>query len=557
MKRIISVLMCSVFLSLFFTPAVFSYSPDERAERNKLLASLYEADVGDIRDAILEGLISCEDVTRYYIRRIERYNKEFNCFISLFDDALQKAKEKDEMLKNGDASGLLFGVPVVIKDNINLKGTYTTNGHYFSASKKARNDAQVTARLLEEGAVIIGKTNMSTDAQDARTSLSLVAGETKNAYNSRLTAGGSSGGTAVAVSLNFCAAGLGTDTNSSLRYPAALSGTVALRSTFGLVSTKGIIPLNSTRDVAGAITRTVESQALMLDVLTDGEFGFYDALDSDFLSDGIRLGILRELSGPVKNIYSSDAAARFDIGYRTKKYIDSEVTDAFLAAVKELEELGAEVREVSMPRIFSLSVKTFETNASSRKTALYQAFRKFMEENSLDAVIFPTYLSAPMKSAAAGNIYSAVFINNCRVLSPSAGLPELTVPIGQHSSGAGIGMEIASLKNSEQLLLNIGYSYEQAASMRKAPDTAPDFYSRYFVSSLNEILDPGIISVPVISPEEESTFSYEEVTSENAEDDKDSSGSVIAPYIVVGVSLIVILGIGFTFGKKYKDNIKE
>lgn len=557
MKRIISVLMCSVFLSLFFTPAVFSYSPDERAERNKLLASLYEADVGDIRDAILEGLISCEDVTRYYIRRIERYNKEFNCFISLFDDALQKAKEKDEMLKNGDASGLLFGVPVVIKDNIKLKGTYTTNGHYFSASKKAKNDAQVTARLLEEGAVIIGKTNMSTDAQDARTSLSLVAGETKNAYNSRLTAGGSSGGTAVAVSLNFCAAGLGTDTNSSLRYPAALSGTVALRSTFGLVSTKGIIALNSTRDVAGAITRTVKSQALMLDVLTDEEYGFYDALDSDFLSDGIRLGILRELSGPVKNIYSSDAAARFDIGYRTKKYIDSEVTDAFLAAVKELEELGAEVREVSMPRIFSLSEKAFETNASSRKTALYQAFRKFMEENSLDAVIFPTYLSAPMKSAAAGNIYSAVFINNCRVLSPSAGLPELTVPIGQHSSGAGIGMEIASLKNSEQLLLNIGYSYEQAASMRKAPDTAPDFYSRYFVSSLNELLDPGIISVPVISPEEESTFSYEEVTSENTEDDKDSSGSVIAPYIVVGVSLIVILGIGFTFGKKYKENIKE
>lgn len=558
MNKVISVFLCGFILVFFFNLPVFAYSPDERAEKNKLLASLYEADVSDIRDAILNGYISCEEVTRYYLRRIERYNEEFNCFITLCDDAIEKARERDEQLKASEVSGLLFGVPVVIKDNMKLTGTYTTNGHYFSSSKKAKTDAAVTEKLLNEGAVIIGKTNMSTDAQDARTSVSLVVGETKNAYNSLLSAGGSSGGTAVAVSLNFCAAGLGTDTNSSLRYPAALAGTVALRSTFGLVDTKGCLSLNSTRDVVGAITRTVLSQAVMLDVLTDGEYGFADALDSDFLSGGIKIGVLKELTYEVTNSYSSDVSAKFDIGYRSSKYIDSEITEAFFNAIDELKSLGAEVTEVSMPNLFTLSFRTFQSDASSRKKALYQAFESFMEENSLDAVIFPTYLSSPMESSEECNIYSKVFINNCRVLSPSAGIPELTVPIGQHSTGAGIGMEIVSLKNSEQLLLNIGYSYEQATFSRVIPDTAPDIYSRYFVSSLHDILNPDIISVPVYVQEEESTLASPEKygTEEETESVKENIGkaSESVPYVVAGIFLIVILGTGFVFMKKYRKN---
>lgn len=555
MKRTVSVILCALLLLFSFIPVAFSYSPDEREEKNKLLASLFEADVSDISNAVKKGLISCEEVTRYYLRRIERYNEKFNCFITLCDDALIKARERDEQLKNSEASGVLFGVPVVVKDNMKYKGTYTTNGRYFSSSSIAKTNAAVVEKLIDAGAVIIGKTNMSTDAQNARTSLSLVAGETKNAYNTKLSAGGSSGGTAVAVSLNFCAAGLGTDTNSSLRYPAALAGCTALRSTFGLVDTKGCIALNTTRDVAGAITRSVLSQAVMLDVLTDGEYGYYEALDADFLSDGIKIGVLEELSYEVKKSYSGDVSSRFDISYRKEKYIDDEVEKAFSDAVEDLKALGADVVNVSMPKLFNLSYNTFISHAASKKNAFYNAFKKFMEENELDAVIFPTYLSAPMKSSAECNISSQIFINNCRALSPSAGIPELTVIIGQHSSGAGIGMEIAALKNSEQLLLNIGYSYEKAvASKREVPKTAPDIYSRYFKASLYDILNPVTQSVPVVAPEEESTLLPSESVSEEQPSDeniKSTAASGIVPYIVVGISLAFITGISFIYTSRF------
>lgn len=121
---------------------------------------------------------------------------------------------------------------------------------------------------------------MSTGAQDALRSLSKAVGETKNAYSIYLASGGSSGGTAVAVSLNFATVGLGTDTNSSLRIPAALNGCVSLRPTFGLLSLNGIKKLNKTRDTAGAITRTVYDQAVMMDVLTQGKFSYTKNLNA-------------------------------------------------------------------------------------------------------------------------------------------------------------------------------------------------------------------------------------------------------------------------------------
>ncbi|MBQ9945243.1 MAG: amidase [Clostridia bacterium] len=552
LKKAISLIILILIALCNTIPISSAYSPDERYEKNKLLASLYEADVADISEAVKKGYVSCEEVTRYYLRRIERYNKDYNCFITVCDDAIEKARERDEQLKNGDAAGRLFGVPVAVKDNMMYKGTYTTNGHSFSASKKAKSNASVVESLLKEGAVIIGKTNMSTDAQNARTSLSIVVGETKNAYNTDLSAGGSSGGTATAVSLNFCSAGLGTDTNSSLRYPAALAGCVTLRPTFSLIDTKGILPLNSTRDVPGAITRTVYSQAVMLDVLTDNEYGFADALNEEALSSGVKIGVLKELSYAVKNTYSGGASSKFDISYRTAKYIDDEVSEAFSVAVNALKKAGAEVTEVSFPKLFSLSYKTFESNAKANKTALYNAFKKFMEENSLDAVIFPTYLSAPMKSAAKCNINSAVFINNCRALSPSAGVPELTLPIGQHSSGAGIGLEIATLKNGEQLLLDIGSSLEKELSARAVPEGARDIYARYYEKSLDELLHPVTVTKPLLPVDDEvSTAPSEELTSsEEYSEDKNSLVHGALPYIVVIGSVIILLSIGFIYTKR-------
>ena len=436
------------------------------AEKETLLAGLMEAGVTAVRDAIALGLVSSREVTAHYLERIEAYNQTYNCFITLCDDALAQAEDRDARLAAGETPGPLFGVPVVVKDNIHVAGYLTTNGLSKSSSSVSAENAVIVERLLAAGAVIVGKTNMSTEAQDARASRSAAVGETKNAYNPYLSAGGSSGGTASAVSLNFAAAGLGTDTNSSLRIPAALAGCVALRVTTGLLPRDGVVLLNSARDVPGSITRTVADQAVMLDVLTGGEYAFAENLRSDALT-GLRIGVLKELT----YAYSRT-------GERRAENLDAEVQTVFANAVEELRACGAEVVEVSMPSLFSLSEATFPTGGYKKIPKLTEAFEAFLQKNELAAVVFPTYLSTPLRSGkdAEGtywNVYDQVFINNCRTLSPSGAVPEITVPIGQHSLGAGIGMEIAAGQNSEQLLLNIAHSYTAQYDHRVIPAGTP------------------------------------------------------------------------------------
>ena len=541
MKRFLSLFMAIliVFASLFTVSAYEEVVTD----KNAVLSALYEADISTIREAIDLKIISCEELTAYYLERIEKYNTPYNCFITLCDDAIEVAKQRDEALSKGKNDGLLFGIPVVVKDNIDIKGLYTTNGHTLDKSKIADSNATVVNYLLEQGAIIIGKTNMSTDAQDARISYSEIKGQTKNAYNTLLAAGGSSGGTAVAVSLNFAVAGLGTDTNSSLRIPAVLNGCVSLRPTLDLVDRTGCTTLNSTRDVAGAITRSVYDQAIMMDVLTNGQYKYTENLDKNAL-DGLKIGVLKELSyaTTTASITGTEevrnaVATRFDMSVRTEKYIDNQVASALANAIKELESCGAEIVTVSMPNLWNLSYNTFASGHKSNKQALYDEFEKTVNENGLDAIIFPSYLSTPLKSGTDENgkywnAWSQPFSNNCRAVSPSASLPEISIPIGYHSSGAGIGLEIAGLKNSEQLLLDIAYSYTEKYNHRAVPTGAPDLYADYNANSLQAIID-SVVYQANAKPEKSTTEKQNEPT------DKTNNDKSISDYIPV------FIGIGF------------
>ena len=541
MKRFLSlfVAVLIVFASLFTVSAYEEVVTD----KNAVLSALYEADISTIREAIDLKIISCEELTAYYLERIEKYNTPYNCFITLCDDAIEVAKQRDEALSKGENDGLLFGIPVVVKDNIDIKGLYTTNGHTLDKSKIADSNATVVNYLLEQGAIIIGKTNMSTDAQDARISYSEIKGQTKNAYNTLLASGGSSGGTAVAVSLNFAVAGLGTDTNSSLRIPAVLNGCVSLRPTLDLVDRTGCTTLNSTRDVAGAITRSVYDQAIMMDVLTNGQYKYTENLDKNAL-DGLKIGVLKELSyaTTTASITGTEevrnaVATRFDMSVRTEKYIDNQVASALANAIKELESCGAEIVTVSMPNLWNLSYNTFASGHKSNKQALYDEFEKTVNENGLDAIIFPSYLSTPLKSGTDENgkywnAWSQPFSNNCRAVSPSASLPEISIPIGYHSSGAGIGLEIAGLKNSEQLLLNIAYSYTEKYNHRAVPTGAPDLYADYNADSLRAIID-SVVYQANAKPEKSTTEKQNEPT------DKTNNDKSISDYVPV------FIGIGF------------
>ena len=443
--------------------------PLSKVDKEALLSALFEAEITDVREAIDLRLITCRELTAYYLERIEAYDDEYNCFITLCGDAMEQARLRDEQLAAGEGGGALFGIPVVVKDNIHYAGYPTTNGRSSRLKTVSESNAVIVDYLLAEGAVILGKTNMSTDAQNARVSKSSAGGETKNAYNHYLASGGSSGGSAVAVSLNFAMAGLGTDTNCSLRYPSALNGCVSLRPTLGTLSTEGILPLNTTRDAPGAITRTVRDQAIMLDVLSGGGTAYAENLD-DTVLEGMRIGVLKELSYPVAGS-AARSAGRFD----------TEIRAAFDNALGELEACGAEIVEVSFRQVFTLATTSSDNSATKRQ--MYSDFQALLADYELSVVVFPTYSSAPQWSGtdADGTVWSVNsqnYINNCTSLSSFIGTPEITVPIGRHSRGAGIGMEIAGDKNAEQLLLNVAYSYTQRYDHREVPEGAADLYAQ-------------------------------------------------------------------------------
>lgn len=530
MKRLCALVLTLILCAVLAQPcaAVSPSGPLTEAQRQSLLAVLCEADIPSLRRALDSGVLSCEELTAWYLERIEAYNGTYNCFITLCDNALEEARKRDAALAAGTAEGALFGIPVVVKDNIHVAGYPTTNGHRLSGVSPSRENAEIVDRLLAQGAVILGKTNMSTDAQDARVSYSAAVGETRNAYGTDLASGGSSGGSAVAVSLNFAAAGLGTDTNSSLRYPAALNGCVALRPTTGLVSREGVIKLNGYRDAPGAITRTVYDQAVLLDVLTGGNYA--ENLNGDAL-EGMRIGVLKQLAGPL------------DSGPRRAENLDPEVMAAFERAVRELEACGAEVVEVSMPKLFAMSDATFQ--AKSAMDPLSDYLEQTLAENNVAALIFPTYLTAPLRTRdeAGGrlDVYAQPYITNVRTLAPCAGVPEITVPLGTHSRGAGMGLEIVSARNSEQLLLDIAYAYTRRYDHRVVPAGAPELHpADGGAASLARWLDDYEASLlPPEAPVEEET-----VPQEPAPSDEDAAARPAAVGALAAAGILALSATG-------------
>lgn len=430
-------------------------------EKYELMNGLYEADIAYVAKAIREGHISCQELTWYYLQRIEKYNEPYNCFITMCDNAMKVARERDAALVAGTAEGALFGVPIVVKDNIHYKGYPTTNGERWHSNDTY--SAEIVENLLDEGVIILAKANLSTYANFCEHSTSRVAGETKNAYNTYLSPGGSSGGSAVAVSLNFAMAGLGTDTNSSLRYPAALNGCVTLRSTWGTVSQQGVTTLVYDRDVPGVITRSVMDQALMLDGMT-GTTHYAENLDANALK-GVRIGVLKELSEPIPWSASRNASR-----------LDKEVLAAFANAQEELRACGAEVITVSLWNIFN---QKDGVHTSEGKEAYYRAICNLMDANDVDVLIYPTYLSAPMKIGVDENgvnwsLKEQEYTFNCSTISTPTGAPEMEFPIGFHSSGAGIGLSMLAKRGQDQLLLDLAYSYTQKYDKRVPPTGAPN-----------------------------------------------------------------------------------
>lgn len=232
-----------------------------------------ELAAADVQTGLAEGRFTAIQLTRAFLDRIARFEERYNAFVSLNPDALAIAARLDEEYRTRGPRGPLHGVPVVVKDNIDLEGQVTTAG--FSGFSEATggvdmipgDDATVVERLEASGAIILGKTNLPDFAGHGTRTNSSVAGLTLNPYDVDRAPGGSSGGTATAVNASFAVLGLGTETGGSIQNPAAAQALVGVKPTFGLVSLEGVVPMSPLVDVVGPLARTVRDAAVVLDVL--------------------------------------------------------------------------------------------------------------------------------------------------------------------------------------------------------------------------------------------------------------------------------------------------
>ena len=227
-----------------------------------------EATIANIQQAIFSGTTTCRHIVQAYLDRIEAYEDRINAITVVNPAALARADELDAALAAGEESGQLFCVPMLVKDNFDTHDLITTAGSIALAESMPPDDAFMVRRIREAGAIVVAKTNMAEWAFSARQSVSSSFDTTRNAYALDRVPAGSSGGTASGIAASFGLIGLGSDTGNSIRGPSSRLALVGIRSTIGLTSRDGVVPLSFDRDIAGPMGRTVEDVARVFNVVS-------------------------------------------------------------------------------------------------------------------------------------------------------------------------------------------------------------------------------------------------------------------------------------------------
>jgi amidase len=461
---------------------------------------LRETTIRRLRDAILAGETSSVEAVRWHLDRISAHDQQgatLNTFVTVNPEAEAEAVACDRAVRSGVPVGALCGVPIAIKDNIDVAGLPTTGGCAALRDLRPAHDAAVVRNLRRAGAVILGKTNMSEFAWGAEDTIgSALPGYTRNPYDTAYACGGSSGGAAVAVSANLVVAGLGTDTACSVRAPAAINALVGLRPTFGLVSCAGVMPMNADWDTVGPLARTVEDAALLLRAMLGGiqpdppestalpRLGVLRAvidaegLDSEvFAAFEASMEAFRVLGVVVMDPAGGAAPFEFDSwkwyrrfrhdlnGYLEAHGACSPYAD--LASVLAsgqvhpwyaglLSELDA-IDELPSENPFAEEMERVQREMRAR---LLHA----MDDSALDALVFPTFSHPPRRN---GDLLAPSGSNNA--IAACAGFPALNVPMGFTERGLPLGLQFLGRPWSEQRLLQIGAMFEAATGHRRPP----------------------------------------------------------------------------------------
>jgi len=485
---------------------------------------LDEASVRSIHEAIEARKVSCVQVVRHYLDRIDAYDDKgpaLNAIITVNPRALESAAEMDRLDRAARAQRPLHCIPVVLKDNFHTADMPTTGGSLTFKTMQTREDGFVVKKLRDAGAIIIAKANLHELAR-AGTTVSSLGGQTRNPYDLTRTPGGSSGGTGAAIAANFGVLGTGSDTGQSIRSPSSANSLVGVRGTRGLVSRAGVMPFSTTQDEAGPIVRTVEDAARMLDVMAGYDpadsitafsaghipRSYTSALDRNGLK-GARIGLLTDFLGAepihrdVNHVVDAAVAKmtaqgaivvrvtipKLDELTRGLNLMNLEFKAAFdnylaglgpISPVKNLAEFVArgEVHE-SMRRGLEADLAVTTGPGSSehqqmfrRRESLRQAVMNVIAANKLDAILYPHQkrLVVPIGEDQA---------DRNGVLSNSTGFPALTFqggfspPTATAPIGVPVGIELLGPEWSEPVLFKLAYAYEQAAKVRKPPASTP------------------------------------------------------------------------------------
>nr|WP_316623824.1 Asp-tRNA(Asn)/Glu-tRNA(Gln) amidotransferase subunit GatA [uncultured Ruminococcus sp.] len=466
-----------------------------------------------IHEMLVNKEISCVELTKKYLDAIENSNKELNAYITVTPDvALAQAEAVDKKLANGEEIGLLEGIPMTLKDNISTKGIETTCASKILTGYKPIYDATVYELLLDQGVVMLGKTNMDEFAMGSSCETSYYGGA-KNPHSLDHVSGGSSGGVASAVGANLAVYGLGSDTGGSIRQPASFCGIVGLKPTYGAVSRYGLIAYASSFDQIGPITHDVEDAAIVFDAIakyderdstSQGSEPALPTLDDDI--KGKRIGIAREyLDGvreDVKQAVLDAAKAYEDMGAEIVWFDLPELKFAlpcyYILAMAEAssnlgrydgirygykaehyngthdmicrtrsEGFGKEVQRRILMGTYVLSAGYYDAyykKAVNLRGAIVDAFDRAFEK--CDVILAPT---APVTAFKNGYLFGEetdqieqYLSDICTVPVNAAGLPGVSLPCGVDAEGLPIGMQLIGKKFDEKTILNLAYKYEQA-----------------------------------------------------------------------------------------------
>ena len=471
---------------------------------------LHKKSLIDLVEHIEGGHISSEEVTSYFLNRTK--NDDVNAFVSLFDGAIDSAKEVDTRRAKQAPVGGLGGIPLGIKDNILVKGELCSAGSKMLEHYTAAYDATVTERLKRADATLVGRTNMDEFAFGSTTENSYFS-TTKNPWDHTKVPGGTSGGSAAAVAAGMVPGAIGTDTGGSIRLPAALCGITGIKPTYGRVSRYGVIADASSFDQVGTLARSIQDAAFLLQ--------FIEGKDpKDATSRSINETSIAQLLG-------LDSVKGIRIGLPKEYFIDGmdgEVKNAVQAAAKVLEEAGASIFEVSLPHTkYALaSYYIIQPAEASSNLARYDGLRygKRVDGKTLEDVYLKTradgfgdeskrrifigtfalssgYYDAYYKKAVAvrqlirsdfentfkdvdvlltptspspawgiGEKFNdpiAMYLGDIYTISISlAGLPAISLPCGFTKSNLPIGMQLIGNSFDEHTLLKTGAVYQNA-----------------------------------------------------------------------------------------------